>query len=130
MFTIEQINQTSKKVKSGADFPRLIQDFKTIGIFSYISHVADGQTEYIGDNNLTVKNEANYPSLKINTISSIIKLKQVLFIHQQRQINYPTFCKQAAEAGVVKWITHIEEMTVTYVEKDGNILLVETIPIP
>lgn len=44
------------------------------------------------------------------------------------QTDYLTFCKQAAEAGVEKWTTHMLELTVTYLDIHGNKLTVEPIP--
>lgn len=68
--------------------------------------------------------------MEINNVSSVEKLKNALSIHQQGQTDYPTFCQQASDAGVVKWTTDMIEMTVTYLDKLGNKLLVESIPKP
>ncbi|MGV8814606.1 MAG: DUF1398 family protein [Gelidibacter sp.] len=46
------------------------------------------------------------------------------------QTDYPTFCQQAADASVEKWISDLMAMTVSYLDKKGNILLVEPIPHP
>ncbi|MBO0322236.1 DUF1398 family protein [Muricauda sp. CAU 1633] len=50
------------------------------------------------------------------------------WVHQHGQTDYPTFCKQAAEAGVEKWTTHMVEKTITYWDKKGQKLIVEPIP--
>ena len=49
---------------------------------------------------------------------------------QQGKTDYLTVCRQAAEAGVEKWIVDLEKMTCTYYDKAGNSLLVEIIPTP
>lgn len=128
MFTITQIQDASKKVKSGADFPRLVQDLKAIGVTYYENHVADGRTNYFGTNNFTIDGAAKYPALTVSDKGSSDKLKQAISIHQQGQTDYMTFCKQAAEAGVEKWRTSMTEMTVTYLDKSNNELTVEPIP--
>lgn len=66
--------------------------------------------------------------MTINTDSSEDKLKHSISLHQQGQTDYPTFCNQAADAEVEKWTTHMIEMTVTYLDKQGNKLIVEPIP--
>jgi hypothetical protein len=38
MFTIEQIKQAHNKVKSGADFPKYIQEIKKLGMAEVPSH--------------------------------------------------------------------------------------------
>jgi len=68
--------------------------------------------------------------MEIDNTSSADKLKHAITIHQQGQTDYPTFCQQAIEAGVEKWTTHMIEMTVTYLDKKGNKLIVEAIPKP
>lgn len=35
MFTVEQIEEVHEKVKSGADFPKYIQEIKQIGVVSF-----------------------------------------------------------------------------------------------
>jgi uncharacterized protein YbcV (DUF1398 family) len=130
MFTINQIHEAYKKVKSGADFPQLVQDLKAIGITHYDHNVADGQTTYFGANNFVLESAAKYPANTISNNGSADKLKRALAIHQQGETDYPTFCKHAAEAGVEKWTTHMTEMTVTYIDKNKNKLIVEKIPTP
>ena len=130
MFTIEQIHQAFGKVKSGADFPQFVQDLKEIGVTHYDNFVSDGRTKYYGKNDFTLDGESKYTEMEVNDISSSDSLKQAISIHQQGQTDYPTFCKQAADAGVEKWTTHMIEMTVTYLDKKGHKLTVETIPKP
>ena len=130
MFTIKQIHEAHRKVKSGADFPLFVQELKEIGVTHYDNFVSDGRTIYYGENNFTLNGDLKYSKIEVNTISSSNSLKQAISIHQQGQTNYPTFCKQAAEAGVEKWTTHIIEMTVTYLDKKGQKLVVETISTP
>lgn len=68
--------------------------------------------------------------MPVNEISSAKKLRHAIAIHQQGQTDYPTFCRQAAEAGVEKWITHMLDMTVTYLDQHEHQLVVEAIPTP
>lgn len=130
MFTISQINEASKKVKSGADFPQFVQDLKVIGVSCYDTFVADGHTKYYGANNFILQSAAKYPVLPVNNVSSATTLKHVISIHQQGQTDYSIFCRQAAEAGVEKWRTDILAMTVTYFDKHGDKLTTEPIPFP
>ncbi|AJR03366.1 DUF1398 domain-containing protein [Siansivirga zeaxanthinifaciens] len=128
MFTREQIHHAFKKVKSGSDFPQFVQDLKKIGVTHYDNFVSDGRTKYYGKTNFTLDGEAKYSKIKVNNLSTSKDLKDAISIHQNGQTDYPTFCKQAADAGVEKWTTHMIEMTVTYFDKKGRKLLVEPIP--
>jgi uncharacterized protein YbcV (DUF1398 family) len=130
MFTIDQIREAHSKVKSGADFPAYVQELRKLGVISYDNHVTDGHTDYYGADNFQARGTAKYPAMKISDNSSKEKLTHALGIHQQGGTDYPTFCRQAAEAGVEKWAVHITNLTCTYYDKDETAMLVETIPLP
>lgn len=128
MFTIEQIKATHDKLKSGADFPRYVQDMKALGVIYYNIFVEDGRSQYYGADNFTISDVAMYATKVIADIGSTEKLKHTISIHQQGETDYLTFCQQAAEAGVEKWTTHMLDMEVVYYDKQQNKLLVEPIP--
>lgn len=130
MFTLDQIHEAFSKVKSGANFPQFVQDLRKIGVTHYDNYVSDGRTTYFGENNFVLNGAAKYPDIEVNESSSSDALKHAIYIHQQGQTDYPTFCIQAAEAGVEKWTTHMIEMTVTYLDQNGDKLTVEAIPEP
>ncbi len=50
MFTVAQIEQALQKVKSGADFPKYIQEIKAMGVLSFETWVKDSDTVYEGAN--------------------------------------------------------------------------------
>jgi hypothetical protein len=52
MFTVEQIELAHEKVKSGADFPKYIQEIKALGVKGIETWVKDSHTEYFGENGL------------------------------------------------------------------------------
>ena len=130
MFTQDQIYKALEKVKSGADFPQFVQDLKQMGVTHYDNFVSDGRTTYFGHHGVALNGAPKYPNLEVNNTSSSTGLKHAISIHQQGQTDYLTFCRQAAEAGVEKWTTHMMAMTVTYLDKKGQILTVEPIRQP
>jgi uncharacterized protein YbcV (DUF1398 family) len=128
MFTIQQIEDAHSKVKSGADFPKYIQDIQQLGVVSFETWVFDSHTEYFGQNDYKIKSEAQYKELIIADKSDKNQFLQYLKIHQQGETDYMTFCEHCAQTGVEKWIVSIEKMTCTYYDKAGNDLLAEMIP--
>lgn len=48
MSTVAQIEQAPQKVKSGADFPKYIQEIKAMGVLSFETWVKDSHTVYEG----------------------------------------------------------------------------------
>jgi uncharacterized protein YbcV (DUF1398 family) len=128
MFTIEQIKAAHSKVKSGADFPSYVQEMKSLGILFYEHFVSDGRIQYHGSNNFTLSADPKWTSVEVAETGNKESLKHSLLIHQQGQTDYLTFCKQAAEAGVERWIVDMQNMICTYYNKLGNKILVEEIP--
>ena len=128
MFTVEQIKAAHAKVKSGADFPAYIQDITALGVTGYSTYVMDGHTDYNGQNSYHIHSPAKYPAQVIASISNMHAFKHYLSIHQQGQTDYPTFCRQAAETGVEKWVVNMQQMTCSYYDLAGNTMLVEKIP--
>jgi uncharacterized protein YbcV (DUF1398 family) len=128
MFTTDQLKEANSKVQSGADFPTYVQDLIKIGVVSYHTHVKDGHTEFIGNNNFQVRTEEKYPDLTIATQADPEKFKSHLKTHQQGKTHYLSFCKHAAETGVEKWTVDTRDMTCTYYDMKGNKVLSESIP--
>jgi len=128
MFTIEQIKEAHSKVKSGADFPNYAQDIKKLGVASYSTFVTDGHTVFFGSYGYTTESPAKYEAMPIADKSNKQQLEKDLKVHQDGGTDYPTFCRQAADAGVEKWTVDLEQMTCTYYDKAGNSLIIEEIP--
>jgi len=128
MFTIENIRAAESKIKTGADFPQFIKEIKELGVKRNDVYVSNGLSIYFDDeDNAQQVSPDGYPALTINEESSAVKLEHALKVHQQGETDYITFCKQAADAGVEKWVTDLEEMTCTYLDTEGNELVKEKI---
>ena len=128
MFTVEQIELAHQKVKSGADFPKYIQEIKQMGVTAFETWVKDSHTEYFGNNEYQTKSQSKYENLLIANDSDKEKFNHYLKIHQQGETDYFTFCNQCAETGIEKWFVCLDKMTCTYYDKAGSKILVEEIP--
>lgn len=128
MFKIEQIQNAHSKVKSGADFPKYIQDLKALGITHYETFVSDGHTNYLGLNNFRISSNSKYDELSISNESNAEQFKSDLKSHQQGNTDYPTFCRDCAKSGIEKWVVDINQMTCTYFDQYENEILEEMIP--
>lgn len=128
MFTIKQIKDAHSKVKSGADFPKYMQDIIALGVTSFETFVFDNHTDYSGKDNFKISSEGRSEKLLIATESNIEQFKKDIKLHQQGETDYPTFLKDCAKSGVERWIVVMDKMTCSYYDKEGNEMLVETIP--
>jgi len=128
MFTLQQIQQAHDKVKSGTDFPKYIQEIKTIGVLGFETWVVDSHTNYFGENEFQIQSQPMYEQLTITDSSDKDKFQHYLKIHQKGETDYFTFCQHCAETGIEKLIVDLEKMTCSYFDIIGNQILVEVVP--
>jgi uncharacterized protein YbcV (DUF1398 family) len=128
MFTVAAIEEAHDKVKSGADFPKYIQEIKAMGILSFETWVNDSHTEYFGAQGYQTSSVPQYENLSISRITDKDRFISQLKIHQQGETDYYAFCKDCAETGIEKWVVDLEKMTCTYFDHAGHEILVERIP--
>lgn len=129
MFTLEQLAEARSRVKSGADFPALVQTFIQLGVRRYTTWLTDGHTDYEGaDQRLSSPpTHAEHPIAdRVDRDHFLARIKH----HQQGLSDYPTICNEARAAGVQRWVVDTVAMTCTYFDKAGNAVLVEEIPGP
>ncbi|TDR30670.1 DUF1398 domain-containing protein [Hydromonas duriensis] len=128
MLTLEIIAQTHAKVKSGADFPRYVQDLKALGMSHYDFYVTDGHSEYFSVDGTRLDAPAKYETKTITSPANANALRHTITIHQQGQTDFLTFCQQAADAGVQYWRTDIVNLKCIYLDSTGQDILIEPIP--
>ncbi len=129
-FKLPELKEAHSKVKSGADFPKYIQELIGLGVIKYETYVIDGRTIFFGENEYQVQSKPKYANLHIANISDKDRFKHFLKNHQRGQTDFPTFCNQCAEAGVEKWTVDMHQMTCTYYDKLNTTMLQEQIPTP
>ena len=128
MFTIQQIHEAHSKVKSGADFPKYIQEIIALGVTSFETFVFDNHTDYYGKDNYFTSSQGFSGTLPIANRSDVEQFKLDLKSHQQGKTDYMTFLNDCAKSGVEKWIVVMDKMTCSYYDKAGNEMVVEVIP--
>ena len=128
MFTVDQIKAAHSKVKSGADFPAYIQELKSLGVSQYKVFVTDGHADYFCENGDFVTVAAKYAPIEISANLQKETFQKELLAHQQGKTDYLTFIQMCAGTGIENWEICIKQMTCTYFDKSGNVILVERIP--
>ncbi|MBL4932181.1 DUF1398 domain-containing protein [Clostridium paridis] len=128
MFTKEQIEIAHNKVKSGADFPKYVNEIKNMGVKSHEVVLLDGTWIFKGSDGQVVRFKRGLENVHVSTQPSPEKFKEILSMHQRGETDYPTFCIQAGETGVERWISDFEHMTVTYLGSNESVIDVEPIP--
>ncbi|WP_316791233.1 DUF1398 domain-containing protein [Pedobacter frigoris] len=129
-FTVQQIEAAHDLVKTGADFPKYIQDIIKLGVKRFETFVNDSHTKYFGADAYETCSNPQYELLNISDRSNPDLFITYLKGHQRGASDYFTFCRQCAETGVEKWIVDLSDMTCIYYDKSGAEILVEQIPVP
>ncbi len=127
MFTLKQLEKAHEKVKTGADFPQYIQDIKALGLARYEVMVENGETRYFNELGEWIASPGVYQALTIATKAAEENLKVYISAHQQGQSDFFTFCRQAADSGVYKWVMDIQKMQCSYLDINGRPILTEKI---
>ena len=130
MFTMNELKTAHAKVKSGADYPAYVQEIISMGVTGYETYVEDGNTIYFGDDNYRIESGPKYSDLVVSGKPDQEAFKKDLKSHQEGRTNFQRFCLDAARAGVEKWVVNVAAMTCIYQDKNGNILVLESIPVP
>lgn len=128
MFTLEQINQTLSKVKTGADFPACAKSLKKLGVTYYETRMEDGRSFFNGKDGYQLFSGPNYNSIIVAEKVNPGQLKTDIENHQQGKSDYFQISRQCADNGIEKWAVCLDSMTCTYIDKSGNKILIEHIP--
>lgn len=127
-FTLDQVAAAHATVKTGADFPRYVQDLKALGVAYYDFFLVDGHSVYVDIDGLGEQTTAKYAPLAISPVSNEFALRDSINVHQAGQTDFMTFCQQAADAGVVYWRTDVVNLVCMYVDAVGHTFVSEPIP--
>jgi uncharacterized protein YbcV (DUF1398 family) len=97
MFTLDQIYEAHRCVKSGADFPQYARDLVALGVTSYATFVAEGNTVYFGNPEPLIA-PGKYQALTIAPVTRKEYFIERLQLHQSGGTDYMTFCQDCADA--------------------------------
>ncbi|MEN9919415.1 MAG: hypothetical protein RL662_1851 [Bacteroidota bacterium] len=128
MLKVSQIKAKATKVKNGVNSTITVSEMNEKGVLYYEHYVNNGRVVlYKGGSDIELS-EPQYSLLDVADTSSEDKLVDILPLFRQGKIDYITFCKKAALAGVQKWVLNAKNFICTYYDKKGGLLVIEKIP--
>lgn len=128
-FTEEQIREKLSQVRTGSDFPALAMNLKNIGVTYYETRMEDGRSIYHGENGYELHTGPNYDPIVVAGTVNIEQLKADITNHQQGKSDYFEISRRCANNGIEKWAVCLISMTCAYIDKNGNKIWVEHIPV-
>lgn len=126
-FSLEAIQEAHRQF-TGVDFPKLIKEFKLMGMLANTYDIQAGLVTYEHKSGEKIEVRSNAVDVPVNTVSSTAAAQDVLKRHQAGETDFLTFCKEIAGAGVYKWISDMDKMTCSYYDLKDNVVIAEEIP--
>lgn len=126
-FSLEAIQQAHSQY-TGVDFPKLIHQFKLMGMKTNTCDIQSGIVVYEHTNGERIQVHGNPVDVPVHTNPSKTIAKDVLQRHQAGETDFLTFCREIAAAGVCQWVIDLEQMTCSYVDLQDGVVIVEEIP--
>ena len=127
MFTLEQITDIHDRLGSKETLGDYLRALRDIGIEAYDSYVADGHSEYFGRDGQRLIGPPFHETFAIAGTCDKDGFSRYLRQVAQGGVGYVEMSKAFAGHGVEKWTFHTEELTITYVDKGGDVLLAEKV---
>ncbi|WP_392367094.1 DUF1398 domain-containing protein, partial [Streptococcus suis] len=127
MFTLENINRGHVQF-TGPDFPKLIAYFKDLSMVENTVDIQSGQVTYRSQTGQTLEKQGYQATVPVSDQANLDQFVTILRNHQAGQTDFLTFCQETAEAGIYKWVTDLEAMTCSYVDKVEQPVFVEAVP--
>jgi uncharacterized protein YbcV (DUF1398 family) len=127
MFSIEQINDLHDRLGSAKTLPEYVRALKALGIERYDSYLADGHSEYFGEDGHRVVSPPAHEALPVAEKSQRETFLEHLRRHERRETTYLEMSRGLAQSGIEKWTVDTIRMTMTFYDKTGREMLVEQI---
>lgn len=126
-FYLESIKQ-AQKLYTGPDFPKLVSEYKIMGIVTNIYNIETGIVSYVNKQQKIIRDTGIKVDVEIPQNSNYEKAILGLKRNQKGESDFITFCREVAGAGIYKWIVDLENMTCNYYDKQENMIISEIIP--
>jgi uncharacterized protein YbcV (DUF1398 family) len=127
MFTIDKINDLHARLGRAKTLPEYVRTLRALGVERYDSYLADGHSEYFGQDGQKIVSPAVHEALAVAETGQREMLLQHLHRHEQRQTTYLEMSMGLAQSGIEKWTVDTGRMTMTFYDKAGGEMLVEQI---
>ncbi len=126
-FTLDAINK-AHSLYTGPDFPKLIREFKVMGMVTNIFNLETGVVSYINKEGEYLYGKGFAVDFNIEDRADYETALAALQRNQKGDTNFPTFCIEIAKTGIYKWISDLDKMTCSYYDKQEKIIIEEKIP--
>ncbi|MFB6723807.1 DUF1398 family protein [Kribbella sp. NPDC056345] len=127
MFTLEQTNEIHDRLGNASTLKDYLLALRAIGVLASDSYLTDGHTVHRGADGYEVVTEPAHEVFEVAATSDKEAFVEHLRLHETGVTSYVEMSRGLAEAGVEKWTFDTMELTITYYDRAGTVLLSESV---
>ena len=127
MFTLEQIDALHARLGQVETLADYVRALAALGVTRYDSLVCDGHSEYLGADGHRVVSPAVHDTLIVSERGDGNHLVDHLSRHERGETSYLEMSRALADDGIERWTVDTNAMTMTFYNRAGDALLVESI---
>ena len=127
MFTLEQITDIHDRLGNQDTLGPYLRALRDIGVATADSYVTDGHSEYVGTDGQTLVGPAFHETFPIADTCDKEQFLRYMRLVEEGGVGYVEMSKALAGNGVEKWTFDTAELTITYLDKAGTVLLRENV---
>jgi uncharacterized protein YbcV (DUF1398 family) len=127
MFALEQITDIHDRLGNSGTLGGYLRALRDIGVETYDSYITDGHSEYFGADGQKLVGPPFHETFAIAETCDKDQFIEYMQRVEQGNVGYAEMSKALADNGVEKWTFNTEKLTITYLDKAGNVLLSENL---
>lgn len=127
MFTLAEIDELHARLGTASHLPDYLQALAEIGVVRFESFLVDGHTEFFAADGQRVSSAPHHEDLVVAGTSDREAFLEHLRRHAAGETTYVEMSAGLAARGVEKWAADTAALTMTYVDRAGEVLLVEDV---
>jgi uncharacterized protein YbcV (DUF1398 family) len=127
VFTLAQIDALHARLGRADSLGDYLRGLAAIGVVRFESFVADGRSEFVGADGQRVVSPPHHKALAVAEASDREAFLEQLRRHGDGETSYVEMSEGLAKCGVERWVADTAELTMTYRDRAGVVLLVENV---
>lgn len=127
---LERLCQATDRLRSSAELPELVMEMERLGITHCHTYLADGSTCYYGPGFFRLEGPAKWSWSPVSDVPDAHMLAHALELHHAGRTDRDMFLRQAADAGVEVFTTHVSDRSITFLDSEGHVMVVEPVVAP
>jgi|GEM_PF-2442078 len=127
MPTLDQIRKIHDELGNADTLASYLRALRSVGVSKYASFVSDGHSEYACTDSEALVSEAVHEPFTVADKADKNQFLAVMGLTENGKIGYVEMSKRLADSGIERWMFDTKELTISYLDKAGNIIHKESV---